>query len=47
MPTEVVDGFTNFEDRIPNVNWKEAKEFLEAGHEIKKVKPLFKKIEDK
>jgi len=27
-------------------NWEDAKIFLETGHEIKKAKPLFKKIED-
>ena len=46
IPTEVVDGFMNFEDRNPKVKWEEAEKFLEAGYEVKKAKPLFKKIED-
>ncbi|WP_455646008.1 methionine--tRNA ligase [Methanosphaera sp.] len=47
MPVEDVEGFMKFENREPKVTWTEAKEFLEAGHEIKKAKPLFNKIEDK
>lgn len=47
MPVEVVDGFMNFDERIPHVMWDESKEFLPAGYQVKKAKPLFKKIEDK
>ena len=47
MPIEVVDGFMDFENRNPAIKWEESKEFLESGYEIKKAKPLFKKIEDK
>lgn len=47
MPVEDVEGFMKFENRKPLVNWEESKEFLESGYEIKKAKPLFKKIEDK
>ena len=46
MPTEHVDGFTKFEERIPSVKWDESKEFLEPGYEINKATPLFAKIED-
>ena len=47
IPTEVVDGFTDFDERTPNVEWSKSKDFLPAGHPIKKAKPLFNKIEDK
>ncbi|OED30865.1 methionine--tRNA ligase [Methanosphaera sp. WGK6] len=47
MPVEDIEGFMKFENREPKVTWTESKEFLEAGHEIKKAKPLFNKIEDK
>ena len=47
VPTEVVDGFTDFDKRTPNVEWSKSKDFLPAGHPIKKAKPLFNKIEDK
>ena len=46
MPTEHVDGFTKFEERIPSVKWDESKEFLEPEYEINKATPLFAKIED-
>ena len=46
MPTEKVDGFTDYDDRTPAVNWNESKKFLEPSYEINKAKPLFNKIED-
>lgn len=47
MPVEDVEGFMKFENRNPKVSWSRSCEFLESGYEIKKAKPLFKKIEDK
>lgn len=46
MPVEEVDGFMKFENREALVDWDEANKDLDAGYEIKKAKPLFKKIED-
>lgn len=47
MPVEDVEGFMKFENRRPLVEWNESKKLLDEGYEIKKAKPLFKKIEDK